>query len=292
MGLCRAEEKKIKILTHKYLSVIQVQPLACLGLARLTAQPISICHAKLLSAMAASFLRPLLPPKPFVSSRKPHLAVAPATSTTVRCTVAPKPTTSTPRPSQEAEANTSREQQEQEPINAPTPDEANAYPNSIPDDETPPSASVTTSFAVVQQVPSAISPDRRPRTALTQEEPPNFEIGWKRTKKLPLEKPRGWAIADFLEKLEGLMARERYGSGELLGTVAGVVTERAREEAEVLVAEGGAEERVVTELYRVLRLVEMDVEMIKAAVKEETVKERVETARARCRQAILVALSL
>jgi hypothetical protein len=242
--------------------------------------------------MATSFLRPLLPPKPFVSARKSHLAVGPATSTTVRCTVAPKPNTSTPRPSQEAETNTGREQQEQEPINAPTPDETNANPNSIPDDETPPSASVTTSFAVAQRVPSAISPDRRSRTALTQEEPPNFEIGWKRTKKVPLEKPRGWAIADFLEKLEGLMARERYGSGELLGTVAGVVTERAREEAEVLVAEGGVEERVVTELHRVLRLVEMDVEMIKAAVKEETVKERVETARARCRQAILVALSL
>ena len=95
-----------------------------------------------------------------------------------------------------------------------------------------------------------------------------------------------------MEKLEGLMARGRYGSGQLLGTVAGVVTERAREEAEVLVAEGGVEERVVTELFRVLRLVEMDVEMVRAAVKEETVRERVETARARCRQAILVALSL
>ena len=88
------------------------------------------------------------------------------------------------------------------------------------------------------------------------------------------------------------MARGRYGSGQLLGTAAGVVTERAREEAEILVAEGGVEERVVTELFRVLRLVEMDVEMVRAAVKEETVRERVETARARCRQAILVALSL
>ncbi|GJM93589.1 hypothetical protein PR202_ga10156 [Eleusine coracana subsp. coracana] len=239
---------------------------------------------------ASSFLRPLLPPKPFLSARKPHLAAAPpATRTNVRCTVAPNPITSTPRPNQSEETNTgSREEQ---PI-PPTPDEANANPNSIPDDETPASAAVTTSFAVAQRVPSAISPDRRPRTALTQEEPPNFEVGWKRTKELPLEKPRGWAIADFLEKLDGLMARGRYGSGQLLGTVAGVVTERAREETEVLVAEGGVDERVVTELYRVLKLVEMDVEMVKAAVKEETVKERVETARARCRQAILVALSL
>ncbi|CAN6163175.1 unnamed protein product [Urochloa humidicola] len=232
--------------------------------------------------MATSFLRPLLPPKPFLSTRKPHLPSPPTITTTVRCTAAPNPATSTPKPSQ----------QQQEANGAATPDEANANPNSIPAEETPPSAASTTSFAVARRLPSAISPDRRRRTALTQEEPPNYEIGWKRTKNLPLEKPRGWAIADFLEKLEGLMARGVYGSGQLLGTVAGVVTERAREEAEVLVAEGGVEERVVTELYRVLRLVEMDVEMVKAAVKEETVKERLETARARCRQAILVALSL
>ncbi|CAL4962097.1 unnamed protein product [Urochloa decumbens] len=242
--------------------------------------------------MATSFLRPLLPPKPVLSARRPHLPAAPATIT-VRCTAAPKPMTSTPKPSQQEEVTSNREQQvPQEPNGGATPDEANANPNSISDEETPSSATSTTSFAVARRLPSAISPDRRRRTALTQEEPPNYEIGWKRTKSLPLEKPRGWAIADFLEKLEGLMARGRYGSGQLLGTVAGVVAERAREEAEVLVAEGGVEERVVTELLRVLRLVEMDVEMVKAAVKEETVKERVETARARCRQAILVALSL
>ncbi|CAO2204353.1 unnamed protein product [Urochloa humidicola] len=243
--------------------------------------------------MATSFLRPLLPPNPFLSARRPHLPAAPPaiTTTTVRCTAAPKPAiTSTPKPTIQEEASSG--EQQQLPNGGATPDEANANPNSISDEETPPSATSTTSFAVARRLPSAISPDRRRRTALTQEEPPNYEIGWKRTKKLPLEKPRGWAIADFLEKLESLMGRGRYGSGQLLGTVAAVVAERAREEAEVLVAEGGVEERVVTELFRVLRLVEMDVEMVKAAVKEETVKERVETARARCRQAILVALSL
>ncbi|CAL4948188.1 unnamed protein product [Urochloa decumbens] len=245
--------------------------------------------------MATSFLRPLFPPNPFLSSRRPHLPAPPATiTTTVRCTAASKPaTTSTPKPTIQEDASSGEQQQLlKEPNGGATPDEANANPNCISDEETPPSATSTTSFAVARRLPSVISPDRRRRTALTQEPPPNYEIGWKRTKNLPLEKPRGWAIADFLEKLEGLMARGRYGSGQLLGTVAGVVAERAREEAEVLVAEGGVEERVVTELFRVLRLVEMDVEMVKAAVKDETVKERVETARARCRQAILVALSL
>ncbi|KAL6845401.1 hypothetical protein ACP4OV_024896 [Aristida adscensionis] len=248
--------------------------------------------------MAASFLRPLLPPKPFLSARGPHLPAAPAAvvTTTVRCTAAPKPSTTSaaaPKPIQE---ETSSAEQQQEPSAAAPPEDEASGTNlqiSFPGDEpAPPSATATTSFSVARRVPSAITPDRRPRTALTQEEPPNYEIGWKRTKKLPLEKPKGWAIADFMEKLDGLMARGRYGSGELLAAVAGVVTERAREEAEILAAEGGVEERVVTELLRVLRLVEMDVEMVKAAVKEETVKQRVETARARCRQAILVALSL
>jgi hypothetical protein len=56
-----------------------------------------------------------------------------------------------------------------------------------------------------------------------------------------------------MEKLEeGLLARGRFGSGHLLGTVYGVVTQSAREEPEVLVAEGDMEERDVTELFRVV----------------------------------------
>jgi hypothetical protein len=62
--------------------------------------------------------------------------------------------------------------------------------------------------------------------------------------------------------------------------VAGVVTERTREEAEVLVAEADVEERIVTEIFHVLHRVQMDVEMVKTAVKKETVEERVETVRA------------
>ncbi|XP_020256494.1 uncharacterized protein LOC109833296 [Asparagus officinalis] len=132
--------------------------------------------------------------------------------------------------------------------------------------------------------------ESRQGSALEKPEPPNFEIGWKRTKEIKHEKPKGWQIADFLEKLESLMGRE-YGSKELLAKVGYIVAERAREEAEVLREGGEVEERMLTELYRVLKLMEMDFEMVKAAVKEETVKERVEVAKARCRQAILVALS-
>lgn len=105
-----------------------------------------------------------------------------------------------------------------------------------------------------------------------------------------MEKPKGYVIADFLEKLEGLMGKE-FGSTELLAKAGEIVAERAREEAEVLRDEGEVEERMITELFRVLRLMEMDLAMVKAAVKEDTLGERLEQAKARCRQAILVALS-
>lgn len=121
-------------------------------------------------------------------------------------------------------------------------------------------------------------------------EPPNFEIGWKRSKPIPLEKPTGYVIMDFLEKLVELMDRE-FGSAALLATVGEIVAERAREEAQVLRDEGKVEDMMVTELSRVLKLMEMDLAMLKAAVKEETMNERLQQAKARCRQAILVANS-
>lgn len=121
-------------------------------------------------------------------------------------------------------------------------------------------------------------------------EPPNLEIGWKRTKPIPLEKPKGYVIMDFLEKLMELMERE-FGSAELLAKAGEIVAERAREEAEVLRDEGKVEDRMVTELSRVLKLMEMDLAMVKAAVKQETLDERLQQAKSRCRQAILVANS-
>ncbi|CAK9176265.1 unnamed protein product [Ilex paraguariensis] len=163
-----------------------------------------------------------------------------------------------------------------------------------PDFPTPSPNSETTispdKFPIEKRRKSEIIHDRKSRTGLVKPEPQNFEIGWKRTKPIPLEKPKGYVIMDFLEKLEGLMGRE-FGSTELLAKAGEIVAERAREEAEVLVEEGKVEERMVTELSRVLKLMEMDLAMVKAAVKEETLGERLEQAKARCRQAILVANS-
>ncbi|OWM81242.1 uncharacterized protein LOC116195023 [Punica granatum] len=144
-------------------------------------------------------------------------------------------------------------------------------------------------FPIEKRRRSEIVRERKPKT-LTKTEPPNFEMGWKRTKEIVTEKPKGYVIADFLEKLEGLMGRE-FGSVDLLAKAGEVVAERAREEAEVLRDDGEVEERMVTELFRVLRLMEMDLAMVRASVKEETLEERLEQAKARCRQAILVANS-
>ncbi|KAM1057306.1 hypothetical protein ACFX2A_031265 [Malus domestica] len=169
-----------------------------------------------------------------------------------------------------------------------------ATPNPTQPDFPSPDSETTTSaetFPIEKRRKSDITRDRsRSEAGLAKPEPPNFEIGWKRTKEIKLEKPIGYVIADFLEKLEDLMGKE-FGSTELLLKVAEIVAERAREEAQVLRDEGKVEDRMVTELFRVLRLIEMDMVMVKAAVKEETLNERLEQAKARCRQAILVALS-
>ncbi|XP_009769115.2 protein CHLORORESPIRATORY REDUCTION 41, chloroplastic isoform X2 [Nicotiana sylvestris] len=138
-------------------------------------------------------------------------------------------------------------------------------------------------FPIEKRRKSEIIRDRKSRTGLVKQDPPNFEIGWKRTKPINLEKPVGYVIMDFLEKLEELMARD-FGSTVLLAKVGEIVAERAREEAEVLREEGKVEDRMVTELSRVLKLMEMDLAMVSAAVKEETLNERLEQARARCRE--------
>ncbi|KAL3503437.1 hypothetical protein ACH5RR_037886 [Cinchona calisaya] len=145
-------------------------------------------------------------------------------------------------------------------------------------------------FPIEKRRKSEITRERKSRTGIVKPEPPNFEIGWKRTKPIKLEKPVGYVIMDFLEKLEQLMEKE-YGSTTLLAKVGEIVAERAIEEAEVLRDEGKVGDRMVTELFRVLKLMEMDLAMVRAAVKEETLNERLEQAKARCRQAILVANS-
>lgn len=145
-------------------------------------------------------------------------------------------------------------------------------------------------FPIEKRIRSEINRERRLKQEMTKGDPPNFEIGWKRSRKIEVEKPKGYVIMDFLGKLEELMGKE-FGSTDLLAKVGEIVAERVKEEAEILRDEGEVEERMVTELFRVLKLMEMDLAMVKAAVKEDTLGERLELAKARCRQAILVANS-
>ncbi|XAR56643.1 hypothetical protein NMG60_11037204 [Bertholletia excelsa] len=172
-------------------------------------------------------------------------------------------------------------------ISAPDTQPESDMPTPGPGSETTISAD---KFPIEKRRRSEIIRERKARRGLVKPEPPNFEIGWKRTKEIPLEKPVGYVIMDFLEKLVGLMDRD-FGSAVLLAKAGEIVAERAREEAEVLMDDGKVEGRMVTELSRVLKLMEMDLAMVKAAVKEETLSERLERAKARCRQAILVANS-
>ncbi|KAL0000935.1 hypothetical protein SO802_014716 [Lithocarpus litseifolius] len=149
--------------------------------------------------------------------------------------------------------------------------ESNSTPLPEPDFPFPTPTSDTNNkaeaFPIERRRKSEIIHDRESRTGLVQPEPPNFEIGWKRSKEIKLDKPKGYVIADFLEKLEDLMGKE-FGSTELLAKAGEIVAERAREEAQVLSDKGEVEERMMTELFRVLRLMKMDLAMVKAAVKE------------------------
>ncbi|KAJ6894487.1 hypothetical protein NC652_028300 [Populus alba x Populus x berolinensis] len=163
---------------------------------------------------------------------------------------------------------------------------SNSAPLTEPDDNEspfPPPVSTTlnnSDYPIEKRRRSQIIRDRKAKTDLVKGEPPNYEVGWKRTKEIKLEKPVGYVIMDFLDKLVELMDKE-FGSTALLAKVGEIVAERAREEAEVLRDEGKVEDRMVTELFRVLKLMEMDLAMVKAAVKEETLNERLEQAKAR-----------
>ncbi|XP_051133581.1 protein CHLORORESPIRATORY REDUCTION 41, chloroplastic [Andrographis paniculata] len=175
------------------------------------------------------------------------------------------------------------------------PPRASSHPHAQPEPPefpTPPSETTTSAdkFPIEKRRPSEIIRERR-RRRRDLPEPRNLEIGWKRTKPIPLEKPKGYVIMDFLGKLAGLMEGGEFGSAALLAKAGEIVAERAREEAEVLMEEGEVEGRMVVELGRVLKLMEMDLAMLRAAVKDDTAADRLRQAQARCRQAILVARS-
>jgi len=79
-------------------------------------------------------------------------------------------------------------------------------------------------------------------------EPPNYEVGWKRSKEIKLEKPVGYVIMDFVDKLVGLMDKE-FGSTALLVKAGEIVVERTREEAGVLRDEGKVESHKSSSYY-------------------------------------------
>src|SRR5262249_44534855 len=101
-------------------------------------------------------------------------------------------------------------------------------PNNDPSFPTPNSDTLNSpeTFPIERRRKSEITRERKPKTGLVKPEPPNFEVGWKRTKVINLEKPKGYVIMDFLDKLVALMDRE-FGSTELLAKAGEIVAERS-----------------------------------------------------------------
>eukprot|EP01018_Ginkgo_biloba_P008881 Gb_15735 [translate_table: standard] len=120
-----------------------------------------------------------------------------------------------------------------------------------------------------------------------------IEVGWKRTKLIVLERPKGAVVADFLGKLEFLLDRP-FGSGsaDTLASVGGIVVEKVKEEIDVIRAKDEVPEHKINELVRVVRLLEVDLRFVRSARKEETLCQRLEQAQMHCKQAILVANAL
>lgn len=103
-----------------------------------------------------------------------------------------------------------------------------------------------------------------------------------------LKRGKGLVIADVLMVFGGLLDRP-FGSGRSIAGAGEVVIERVLKETEILRGKDDVDERLIFELLRVLRLLEMDLELLRAARKDETLLERLEGAKVHCRQAVLIA---
>eukprot|EP00249_Psilotum_nudum_P000357 c11635_g1_i1 orf=559-1353(-) len=105
---------------------------------------------------------------------------------------------------------------------------------------------------------------------------------------MPPIKRKGAIIVDFLTVFGGLLDRP-FGSGQMIAAAGGVVVERVNAEAVTLREGGEINEQAIFEFLRILRLLEMDLQLVHAARKDETLAERLEAAKTHCKQAILLA---
>lgn len=101
---------------------------------------------------------------------------------------------------------------------------------------------------------------------------------------------KGALIAELLQIFGHLLERP-FGGGESVANAGGAVIERVVTDAQGLRGQEGVNDQVIFELLKVIRLLEMDMELVRAAKKEETLVKRLETAKMHCKQAFVIARS-
>lgn len=109
----------------------------------------------------------------------------------------------------------------------------------------------------------------------------------------PQQQRHGAQVAHFLFLFGGLLDRP-FGSAQSIAAAGNVVVARCQVEAEAMAAaeDGPADRQLAFELLRVLRLLAADVQLIAAARRQETLLQRLDSAKANCKLAIQLANSL
>ncbi|MCO5605128.1 hypothetical protein L7F22_059308 [Adiantum nelumboides] len=101
---------------------------------------------------------------------------------------------------------------------------------------------------------------------------------------------KGALIAELLQ-IFGHLLEHPYGGGESVANAGGAVIDRVVNYVQELRGKEGVSDQVLFELLKMIRLIEMDMELVRAARKEETLLKRLESAQMHCKQAYVIASS-
>ncbi|KAG6557554.1 hypothetical protein Mapa_000830 [Marchantia paleacea] len=107
-----------------------------------------------------------------------------------------------------------------------------------------------------------------------------------------VKKGKGEKIADMLTVFMSLLERPFGGDGRMIAAAGGAVTERVGEEVEALRGVDGVDEQYLFEILRVVKLIDMDLQLVAAARKDTTLLERLMQTAMHTKQALDVANSL
>ncbi|CAM6095559.1 unnamed protein product [Calypogeia fissa] len=97
-------------------------------------------------------------------------------------------------------------------------------------------------------------------------------------------KGQGAAAAKIVALFMNLLDRPSAGDGRMVAGAGSAVLERVEEEVASLQAVEGVDGQVLFEILRLVKLLQMDVQLIAAARKDSTLSERLVQAKTHCRQ--------